>query len=407
LLFGYFLFFDHVITKGSALYQALLLYKGSQTKAKIMMGLISQFRRLLRDPKALVAGWHSTENCFVLWLQSRGQSLALHQIDTRLTEQHSKEVVAGIRSLGADQVLALRFPSNGLNSLAGTGGSFTVRDIIETAVIARNRATPVTVETVTFELPVAGRNLRDNEPISAPWNGSVARLAGRDRCLLLAALPTNVVPQAERTAWKREVASLCLASDLLILPCWIADWGAAVPLAPSDLHKLVQSKAPATPTMAWHRMRICTSAREVDADSLSQALDRTREAAISSKPPTREEFATASPASLAFFAQSELVAARNRASRYLDIVHLTLGNLHYTILPGPPIEALARRLLTRIGEHKDVQLVCQCAGGGVLSAWALYRANDYETQAAFQPHSIGTGDYLVKACNQLAGKAVS
>ncbi|HAR65824.1 MAG TPA: hypothetical protein DCR55_06385, partial [Lentisphaeria bacterium] len=120
MLFGYFLFFDHVITKGSALYQALLLYKGSQTKAKIMMGLISQFRRLLRDPKALVAGWHSTENCFVLWLQSRGQSLALHQIDTRLTEQHSKEVVAGIRSLGADQVLALRFPSNGLNSLAGT-----------------------------------------------------------------------------------------------------------------------------------------------------------------------------------------------------------------------------------------------------------------------------------------------
>jgi hypothetical protein len=191
----------------------------------------------------------------------------------------------------------------------------------------------------------------------------------------------------------------------MIFPCWIADLGPAEAFAPAALWQLADLQKVVKPSLSWQRLRVRTAAREVDSENLADALALTRQLQVPPIAPGRREFGAGSPEARAFAAAAELDAAARRGSRFLDVMHVNFGGLHFAILPGPPVEALARRLVERAARHLPIQLVTQCGGGGVLSAWALYRGCDYETQAAFQPHSIATGDYLVKACTELAARA--
>lgn len=353
----------------------------------------------------LDAGWQSCGGHFVLWLVCGGESLAVVELSERLSGEDRGRMQAELRDLGASQVVAVRLPREGLGSLHGPTVSPDWQAVVEAATQARDSALPASLRTVGFELSVFGDNLRQGGAITKPWRGSAAWLSCEGRRLLLAALPTSTLPRDGLRAWQGDVAELCQVSALFLLPCWIADWGHAVALSAQDFCKLVQSTNPDTATASWRALKVKISAREMDGERLSDSLDLSRSVAVANGVPSREAFISGEPSSRAFFAKAELAAAASRADRFLDLMHVTLGRLHFTVLPGPPVEALARRILTRTGDDAETQLICQCAGGGVLSTWSSYRDCDYETQAAFQPHSIGTGDYLVAACSQLARQA--
>ncbi|MFT5127848.1 MAG: hypothetical protein ACI8W8_001455, partial [Rhodothermales bacterium] len=283
--------------------------------------------RWIKGGAALVTGWQAAEEYCVLWLQDSGRTLALCETPAGHDDSERKKVVAALREAGADDVIVVGFPVDGLASLAGAGQTAPVGDIVAAAHLARGSAGPSQIETVGFELSVAGQNLRQGKTIRLPWKGSAARLTCGGRSLLLCALPTSVIPHNDVRKWQREVADKFGVAEVFVLPCWIADWGDASPLTPEDLYTLASSKTADTPNLSWRRLQIRTSAREVESERLSDALDLTRNVKAPRATPGRQEFAEASPQALAFFAQAELTAAQDRSSRFLDVVHLTLGRL--------------------------------------------------------------------------------
>ena len=244
-------------------------------------------------------------------------------------------------------------------------------------------------------------NTRKNAAIELPWPSGMTRIQAGEMRLVLCGLPTTHHRDAED--WLANLATALQVDHVIALPTCIADWPMGnLPNLQNFLQRATPFEDDEPSTASWKRLAIRTTAREVDGDRLSDALEISRAAHPPEALPDRAAYRAGGAESNAYFAAAELAAAANRADRYLQIAVLKLGELEYLVIPGAPVEELGRRFLGKEAEGKRSILVTESGGGGgVLTAWSLYRDCDYETQAVFQPHSIATGDYLVKAARNL------